>query len=128
MTHASAAQLFQNIPDDFLHLFADGQPHAKKVVDLLQYQKKDVAAATKLPLSSVRYDAKMPEELRERIREWAVAINLVAQFFKDEQKTLLWFRVSNPLLGGVSPRDMIRAGRFKKLRKFIETALAENLR
>jgi hypothetical protein len=70
----------------------------------------------------------MPAELRERLIEWATAINLVANFFGDGDKALLWFQTPNPLLGNMTPRDMIRVGRFKKLLKFIQTALDENIR
>jgi hypothetical protein len=38
----------------------------------------------------------------------------------------LWFKTPNPLLGDIAPRDMIRIGRFKKLRQFILQALSEN--
>ena len=68
----------------------------------------------------------MPKELEERVREWAVALSLVAQYFKDEHKTVLWFKTMNPLLGNITPRDMIRIGRFKKLYRFILNALEEN--
>ena len=119
--------LFQSIPArDFLHLFEKNRPNAQKVVQLLAYKKQDVAVASSVPLKSVRYDAKMPEELLARIREWALALNLVANYFNDEAKTVLWFQTQNPLLGGLAPRDMIRIGRFNKLLKFIQTALAEN--
>jgi hypothetical protein len=48
---------------------------------------------------------------------------LVAEYFKgDLEKTALWFKIDNPMLGDVSPREMIRAGRFKKLIKFIYNA------
>ena len=79
-------------------------------------------------MPSVRYDQKMPEELRERLIEWATAINLVANFFGSGEKAILWFQTANPLLGNMTPRDMIRVGRFKKLLKFIQTALEENRR
>lgn len=75
-----------------------------------------------------RYNEKMPADLRERSIEWANALNLVAGYFKDEKKTLLWFCMPNPLLGGMSPKDMMRVGRFKKLLNFIQTALDENQR
>jgi hypothetical protein len=121
--------LFRNVPaKDTFHLFDKGRPNAKKVVELLNYKKEDVAVASDISVSSVRYDAKMPEALLERMREWATAINLVGAFFNDEQKTMLWFQMPNPLLGNMSPRDMIRVGRFGKLLKFIQTALDENKR
>jgi hypothetical protein len=38
----------------------------------------------------------------------------------------LWFKTKNPLLGSISPRDMIRYGRYEKLRRFVMEALEEN--
>jgi len=51
----------------------------------------------------------------------------VVGFFEgDVAKTALWFRLPNPLLGDLSPRDMIRYGRYAKLQQFVVEALAEN--
>jgi len=48
---------------------------------------------------------------------------MVADFFNgNTEKTVLWFKTRNPLLGDISPRDMIRLGRFERLRKFIINA------
>jgi len=124
----NGAALFQTVPkEDYLSLFPSGDTDYEKVVGLLDFRKKDVARASNVALHSVRYDPpKMPKELQDRIQEWAIALNLVAQFFKDEQKTVLWFKTPNPLLGDIAPRDMIKIGRFKKLRQFILQALSEN--
>lgn len=125
MTQANA--LFQNVPGkDAFHFFKGAEPNCPKVLEVLDFKKEDVAEAADVPLSSVRYDDKMPAELMERMREWALALALVGEFFDDFDKTTLWFRVPNPLLGGIAPRDMIRVGRFKKLLKFIQTALDQN--
>jgi hypothetical protein len=119
--------LFENIPkDDLLRLFRDGATDYQRVVSLLDLGKRDVAKASEISLQSVRYDHKIPRALEERVGEWAVALSLVAQYFKDEHKTVLWFKTANPLLGNISPRDMIRIGRFKKLSRFIHNALSEN--
>lgn len=127
MTDHAASALFKSIPErDVLHLYQNGETDSKRVVDLLEYKKRDVSVATDIPMESVRYDSRMPKELKERLSEWAVALNLVGSFFNDEHKTVLWFQTSNPLLGDVAPRDMIRVGRFKKLLRFIQTALEEN--
>jgi len=122
--------LFRTIPrKDYFHLFNKGGiPDGEKVVKLLKYKKEDVSVATNIPTASVRFDNKMPVELRERLTEWATALNLVAGFFNDQDKTVLWFCMPNPLLGGMSPSNMIRVGRFKKLLNFIQTALDENQR
>lgn len=121
--------LFRTVPNDFLNLFPEGVVDGQKVIDFLNYKKNDVAVAANVPLNSIRYEPnRMPSELKERLQEWATALNLVEGFFKDSQKTILWFSIPNPLLGGMSPRDMIRVGRFKKLLNFIQTALDENQR
>jgi len=128
---SSQPSLFRNSPEqDHFHLFNDEAfVDGEKTVKLLRYKKKDVALATSVPLASVRYDTKkMPTELRERLTEWAIALNLVADFFQDQKKAIIWFSMPNPLLGEMSPRDMIRVGRFKKLLRFIQSALDENQR
>jgi hypothetical protein len=124
----SGNALFATIPkDDPLSLFpGGGDPDYQRVVKLLDFRKKDVAKASQISIQSVRYDYKMPRELEDRVREWAVALSLVAQYFKNEHKTVLWFKTANPLLGNITPRDMIRIGRFKKLSRFIQNALSEN--
>lgn len=128
----SSRALLRTIPEeDYCGFFEKGvQVKPKKVIDFLKYKRKDVAVAANINLDHVRYeDKKMPQELQDRLTEWATAINLVAGFFKNNQdKTMLWFAMPNPLLGGISPRDMIRIGRFKKLLNFIQTALNENQR
>ena len=69
----------------------------------------------------------MPRELSEILLQWAVLFNKVAEHFKgDVHKTNLWFNVPNPLLGNVSPKDMIRLGRYKKLYSFVVQAIEEN--
>src|SRR3989338_10160958 len=112
---------------DHLSLFEDDTPNYEEVVDFLEFKKEDVSKASGISLSSVRYDEKIPVQLRERMREWANLLNLVAEHFQwDGTKTALWFTMPNPLLGNISPRDMIRFVRYKKLLKFILSALSEN--
>lgn len=119
-------RLFETPPDVF-HLFDKNlRPDAKRVFSFLSYKKEDISAAANIPLSSVRFDERIPETLLDRAREWALAINLVGNFFHDEPKTMFWFQTPNPLLGNISPKEMIRRGRFKKLLEFIQTALDEN--
>jgi hypothetical protein len=120
--------LFQNIPQkDYLAVAPGGRTDYNKVVRFLKFKNEDVAAATGATLGSVRYDERIPQEVGERIAEWATLLNLVAEFFKgDESKTLQWFFMSNPLLGGIIPRDMIRVGRAKRLIKIVVNAISGN--
>lgn len=62
----------------------------------------------------------------ERVRQLVVAY--VGGFFQDKAKTRLWLKTPNALLGGLSPNQMIGAGRAEALLRFIETAIAENTR
>lgn len=125
----TAAQLFNTIPEnDICGLYEKKGVNFRKVIETINFKNEDVAIATNLPKTSIRFDSKMPTELKERLTEWAIAINLVATYFKDVAKTIIWFQTPNPMLGGVPPRDMIRLGRFKKLLKYIQSALDENTR
>jgi len=129
----TSQSLFNTVPRmDPFGLFPRGRGNrtvdGRKVVDFLDYKKEDVSIATGVPVSSVRFDGRMPVELKQRFQEWAIAISLVGSFFGDKRKTILWFQTENPLLGNVTPRAMIRLGRFSKLLRFIRTALDENAR
>lgn len=116
--------LFNTVPKkNRLPLYDKDEVNYQKVADLLNFKHKDVATGAAIPLDSVRYDEKMPKDLQERIEQWANLMELVAEHFRDAEKTLLWFKMPNPMLGNVSPRDMIRYGRYKKLYKFVIQAL-----
>lgn len=109
------------------HYLIKGEARAPKVIEFVGFKKEDVSKATGVPSNSIRYDERMPQILKDRLREWANLLNLVAQFFEgDASKTALWFKTSNPMLGNITPRDMIRFGRSQKLLKFILNALSEN--
>ena len=96
-------------------------------VQFLHLKKSDVSKAINQPIASIRYDDRIPQEVKQRVSEIGNIINLVAGYFDgDLEKTQLWFNTENPLLGDISPRDMIRYGRYTKLRKFIFNALAGN--
>ena len=120
-------KLFENVPKkDYLSFFPTGarEPNCEIVVDFLRLKKDEVSKATGVGVSSVRYDERIPPELRSRLTEWATLLNLVAGYFDgDANKTYLWFTMPNPMLGNVTPRDMIRFGRFRKLLKFVLESL-----
>lgn len=125
------ASIFSTVPDkDYLGFDSGSSMDFQKVVKFANLKKEDVSRATGVPVSSVRYEEeKIPKELKERLTEWGNLFNLVAGYFKgDVRKTALWFQVSNPLLGDLSPRDMIRIGRYKKLYSFVMNSLSENRR
>lgn len=128
MSALSCHDIFSNIPKkDYLFLLNKGEACSSKVIEFVGFKKEDVAKATGVPLQSIRYDGRMPQILKDRVTEWANLFNLVAQFFDgDGVKTALWFKTTNPMLGNISPKDMLRFGRYQKLLKFVLNALSEN--
>lgn len=55
--------------------------------------------------------------LLEQIAE--LCNQVAAHFGGDAHKSGLWFRTPNPMLGDLSPREMIRLGRYRRLRQFV---------
>ncbi len=118
--------LFETVPTDHLKFGLGAAFDAKRVPTLLGLNKEDVSRLASVSVKSVRYDDAIPSPVRERLEEIANTINMVAQAFDgDVDKTVSWFRTRNPLLGDVSPKDMIRLGRYERLRKFIINAMTE---
>jgi hypothetical protein len=109
-----------HIAQDLLGLYSDSHLDYKRIAELVQLSKADLSKLAGVAKSSVRFDANIPVPVAERLREIANIANLVAEFFNgDAQKVGLWFELPNPILGNISPRNMIRAGRYKRLINFV---------
>lgn len=122
----AAMSLFDSVPTDAFQFGYGPQFDARKVSEALHLRKEDVSHLASVSVKSVRYDDAIPEQVRERLAEIANTMNLVASTFDgDAAKTATWFLTRNPLLGDVSPRDMIRLGRYERLRRFIINAMRE---
>lgn len=120
--------LFKTVPErDYLQFWQNDTFEPQRVARFLDLTKADVAKVANVASASVRFDQKTPKDVLDRFLQIANVCGLVAQFFNgDIVKTSLWFRTKNPLLGNLSPRDMIRYGRYEKLRRFVMDALDEN--
>jgi len=117
-------RLFSTIsPADRLKFWQGNALNYQKVREFVGLETKDVARATGVAKASVRYDEKAPREVREHLENIANICNLVWSFFQDDIKTKLWLQTPNPMLGDISPRDMIRFGRYNKLLRFVTQAL-----
>jgi hypothetical protein len=119
-----ANEFLSTVPThDYLHLLEGNTP--KKVIDFLDLSRSDISKAMKMDKAHVRFDDQITKDLKSRLYEIANICELMAGYFSgDIEKTALWFKITNPALGGISPRDMIRYGRYKKLELFIRNALA----
>jgi len=120
----TAPNVFETVPlRRNLDFYEKNHVSPKKVTDFLELTKDEISGATGVPKGSIRFDDRIPEELKRYITELAVACEKVAEVFGgDAIKTVMWFQTRNPLLGNISPRDMIRLGRFSKLMRFIQNA------
>lgn len=120
--------LFDSVPNDYLQFGRGASFDPKRVPKVLGLNKEDVSRVASVSVKSVRYDDAIPEQVRDRLEEIANTINMVAEAFDgDIEKTVAWFRARNPMLGDVSPRDMIRLGRYERLRKFIINAMSDRV-
>ncbi len=116
----SSRSIVSHIADDVLRLSPRGVPDYKRIAGMVNLSKADLGKLGGVSLSSVRFDQSIPLTVAERLREVANIANLVGEFFKgDERKVGRWFEVLNPALGNVSPRTMIRSGRYKRLLSFV---------
>lgn len=122
----TAMELFGTEPDDYLGFGRGESFDATRVACVLGLKKEDVSRLAGVSAKSVRDDEAIPERVRERPEEIGTTINFVAQIFGgDCDKTVAWLKARNPLLGDISPRDMVRLGRYERLRKFITNAMLE---
>ncbi len=121
-------RLFSTVPvQDHLGFWAQQVLDPRRVAKFLSLDKRQVARIANVSPASVRWDKKIPQEVLDHLTEIAVICALVAQFFQgDVRKTQLWFQTRNPLLGNLSPRDMVRYGRQQKLRRVVMEALDAN--
>lgn len=120
--------LFDTVPEDLMQFGHGNEFNAKKAAQFLSLKKVDVGRIAAVAPASVRWDDNIPEAVKNRMEEIASTINLVAkQFAGDPEKTAAWFRARNPLLGDISPRDMIRLGKYDRLRRFIIHALEDKV-
>ncbi len=125
---AISARLFGTVANkNYLGFWANETLNARGVAEFLNLDKRDVAKVAEVAPASVRYDEKIPKDVLERLQEIANICELVAQHFDgDVRKTALWFKTKNPLFGNIAPRDMIRYGRYERLRRFIMEAIEDN--
>lgn len=120
--------LFENVyREDSLQFWADQGLNYEKVREVVGLTNQDLSRVANVAVSSVRFDERIPPELKTRMEQIANCCLLVAERFGgDTKKVAIWFGAANPMLGNVSPRDMIRYGRFAKLQRFVMEALGSS--
>lgn len=121
-------QLFNNIPKaDPLNFGIPNNIDYKKVSSFLELDKNALSKIANVSKQSVRTDEKTPQALKDRLLEIAIICSLVAEYFEgDSKKTAMWFKTPNPMLGDITPQNMVRLGRSNKLINFIMEAKEAN--
>lgn len=121
--------LYRNIPQsDPLEFWSNHGLDYGRLADFLDLDKNALSKIGGVSKESVRFDDRIPKDLKDRLEQIATICSLVAEYFcGDIYKTALWFKTTNPSLGEVAPRDMIRYGRYKKLLKFVTDAREANV-
>ena len=118
--------LFDTVPPDLMGFGMGSSFKAKSVQTFLGLKKEEVSRIADVSPKSVRFDDAMPGTVRDRLEEIAITVNIVAKTMGgDVNKTVTWFKMRNPLLSDISPKEMIRLGRFERLRKFILASLQD---
>ena len=113
----------RRMPDE---LYSDGVADPRKTAAFLDFSPHDIATATGASRKTVRLGAQVSDEVRTRLAEIATICALVADHFEgDLDKTHLWFTTRNPMLGNISPREMIRYGLYRKVLRFVQEARAQ---
>ena len=94
----------------------------KEVADTLDFNRKEIAKATRVAVNSVRYEEnKIPDKIKDFLIHMAWLLHVTHKYLKDKQKVIQWIESPNPICGGFSPKDMIRMGQYKKLVRIVSS-------
>lgn len=113
--------------EDVLKIWPGRGLDYSRVADVVGLTNDDLSRVAQVAKSRVCFGNHIPPALKERRVQILHCFLQVAEHFDGNgQKASLWFKTTNPMLGGISPRDMIRFGRLSKLQRLILGALLEN--
>ena len=90
-----------------------------KVMNFMDISRTELATAFGFTGDQLRPE-RMATRTKEVITELAGAIEHVANTFSgNEEKTRKWFNLPNVHFGGSTPKKIILAGRFRRVKNFI---------
>ena len=129
MADRTQPPVFNTVPkNDVFGLYDKGKIQYKVVADTLRFNRKQLSRASRVAVSSVRYEPnKMPERLKSFLTNMAWLLNITHEYLKDKDKVILWVESPNPICGGFSPKDMICMGQYKKLLRIVSSYLEGNI-
>lgn len=120
--------IFNTVPKhDVFGFYNRGKLKYKKVADTLDFSRKEIAKASRVAVSSVRYEEnKIPDKMKDFLKNMAWLLHITHKYLKDKQKVILWIESPNPICGGFSPKDMICMGQYKKLVRIVSSYVEGN--
>ena len=109
--------LFSNIAAKKIPAFykENGETDYKEISVFLQLSNDDLAKIARISVKTIRFNGNIPLALKERMEEMKNVCELVFEMLGSIEKTQLWFKTKNQMLGNVSPKDLLRFGRYQKL-------------
>ncbi len=121
--------IFSNLPPESSPFWneqyrsLDYQRIAKSFFDVAD-RKEKISQIIGISKNSVRYDRKMPREVKEFLHDTVTIFHLVyIHFDYNFEKTKLWFELPNPMIGeNITPQQMIYIGRQQKLLQIVFAA------
>ena len=127
MRASQRISLFNTVPQrDYLQFWQSGLFQPQRVARFLGLSKVELAQLAGIAPASVRFDARAPRILRERMMDLAATCELAAEAFQgNTTKTALWFTTPNPELDNCSPGDLLRRGDREVLQRQILEAIAQ---
>jgi hypothetical protein len=116
MTH----NLMMTVPKSNNYSNLQDNETLKLVAQDLELSNEDLAREIAVRVSSIRWDENMPQKLKQRLKDYALISDHILKYFDgDKVRTAHWFKIPNPLLGGLTPRQMISLGNGIKLQEMI---------
>ena len=98
---------------------SEGSVKVEKLASFMDISKEELASAFGFTKSQLRKD-KIADRTKNIMADLAGSIEWVANCLSgNKQKTRQWFNLPNVHFGGSSPKTIILAGRFYRVKNFI---------
>ncbi len=123
----SHSHILNSVPNsDPIGFWPQGNFEPKLLADFVSISKQDWGRIANVKPSTVRFDARIPPAVKQHMERVATICSLVAELFDNNiSKTKLWLDTPNPTLGNISPKGMIRYGKYERVLKFVLLAKSE---
>ena len=115
--------IFNTVPThDVFGFYNKGKIQYKEIAKTLDLKRKEVSKAARVAVKSVHYEEdKIPDEVKDFLMNMVWLLHVTHKHLKDRNKVIQWINSPNVICGGVSPKDMMCIGQYKKLVKIVDS-------